>query len=400
VTYPVGHGREEATPAAATIVPDRVGASRGAEERLRERTFRLGRTALSYEHRGFIAVSALAVVVILLITQDFGFWRDEWAYIRHRSFADPSTWLLPHVEHFVALHAAVYTALLAIFGTSTYLPFHLVAIATHVAFVASIYALVDRHSGRAPALVVAVVLLLLGTAAINLVWAFQMGPMASGALAMWGLVVVRQRPKLAALLMSLAVATQGFALFILPAAAVYGRSRTAMLAAAVPALVYGIWYLLIGRAAVVEHSAALTIEAIVEWVPGGFGASAAALTGLGPFGILALVAILPLLRRLRDPSLAIVGIVGLLTEYVILGLTRQGLNVPWGQQYLYFGVAFLALVFAAAWPVVPRWGRPVMAWLAVVAIVTNVFSLFGQALFVLPDYMATFDPLCALCSGP
>jgi hypothetical protein len=346
-------------------------------------------------HRGFIALSILAVGVLLALSGSAWFWHDEWVFIRSRSLADPAGWLTGHAQHFVAIHAAVYTALLAVFGTSTYLPFLAVAWAAHVAFVAAVYAIVDRHVGRGPALASAAVLLLLGSAGLNLLWAFQMGPMASGALAMWGIVVIRDRPGLAALLLGLGIATAGFALFFVPAAALYGWSRRALLASAVPVAVYGLWYLAIGQASAAQP-AETSLALVVLWVAAGVMASAAALTGLGPLGALLLAMASPLLLCVRDRRLAAMGIVAIVTEYSILGLTRPGQNSPGGQQYLYFGAAFLALVLASAWPAVPRWGRPAVALLAGAALASNLLALIAWSQG-LPVAMAVYDPLCQLC---
>jgi hypothetical protein len=351
---------------------------------------------MSGEHRGFVVLSALAVIVLLLLTRGAWFWRDEWMFIRGRSFGDPATWFLPHVEHFVALHAAVYTALLAVFGTSTYLPFLAVLSATHVAFVAANYVLIDRHVGRGPALAAAAYELFLGSAGLNLFWAFQMGPIASGALAMWGLVVIRRRPGLAAVLMGLGAATAGFAFFFVPAAALYGWSRRALLASAVPLVVYGSWYLVIGRRLVTVHDASPTLGGAVNWLTAGVVVSTDAVTSLGTFSTFVLLLALVLSLRLPDRRLGVVGLIGLLTEYVILGLSRSGMNTPAGWQYLYFGAPFVILVFASAWPAVPRWGRPAVGLLATMALIINIVALVAwSAVWV--SFMAANDPLCSLC---
>jgi hypothetical protein len=187
-------------------------------------------------------------------------------------------------------------------------------------------------------------------------------------------------------------------LFFVPGAVLYGWSRRAVLAAAAPVMTYAAWYVLIGRGAMVAH-AGPTLNGVLEWVPGGFGAVTAAMTGLGPFGIVVLLAALPLLYRAPERRLAIVGIIGLLTEYMILGLTRPGLNLPSGHQYLYFGETFLALVFVSVWPVIPRRLWPVAIMLTVLAFVANWIALVSWS-WIMPGYMAFYDPFCSLCHGP
>ena len=352
------------------------------------------------DHIAFAVLAAAAGTMILfLFSGRSWFWRDEWQFILGRPLTNPATWLLPNEEHIVLIHAAVFSALVAIFGTVTYLPYLLVLVVTHIAFVAAVYVFVDRHVGRTPALVVAAILVLLGNAGLNIVWAFQMGPNAAAALAMWAILLIRQRPGWSAVLFSVGVLTGGFTLFFVPAAVLYGWSRKAFLAASTPVMVYGIWFVLIGRDAIVHHDNASSIPVVFHWLTDGIAASASAVTGLGPFGFLLLVAAMPLLLRHPDPHAAMVGPVGLLTEYVILGLRRDGLNVPAGWQYVYFGATFALITFAMAWLALPRWGRPVAATVAVVAVISNVVALVILS-YTWPVVMAARDPLCSLCSIP
>jgi hypothetical protein len=348
-------------------------------------------------HRGFVGLSLIAVGVLLVATRGASFYHDEWQYIHDRSFGDPSSWFLPHVQHFVAIHAAVYTALVAVFGTSNYLPFLAVLFAAHVGFSASVYTLIDRHVGRGPALTAAAILLLLGSGYYNLFWAFQMGAIGSAAFAMWGLLVIRDRPGLGALLMSLGVATQGFAFFLVPAAALYGWRRRALAACSVPLLVYAAWYVVIGRSSMVAYGDLPTLAGWVGWMLGGVAASAAALTGLWGLGLLMLAGALVLVIRVPDRRAAAVGIAALLTEYAILGISRQGVNLPTSSTYLYFGAAFLLPVFASAWPAVPRRVRPAVGVLAGVALGVN-FAVLAYWSSAWANAM-TYDPLCVLCLG-
>lgn len=382
---------------------DPVGATRPHPTTTSFDVFRLARglsrsrpAGVLREHRAFAAMSLVAVAILILATRGAGFYHDEWNFIEDRSFGDPGSWFLPHVQHFVAVHAAVYTALIAIFGTSTYLPFLAVLFAAHIAFTAGIYRLIDRHVGRGPALASAAILLLLGNGYLNLFWAFQMGAVGSVAFAMWGLLVIRERPGLAAVLMSLGIATQGFAIFVVPAAALYGWNRRALAACGVPILVYAVWYLLIGRATMVVYGDPPTLAGWLGWLPGGVNASAAAVTGLRGVGLILLGLALLLVTRIVDRRAAVVGIAALLAEYAILGLGRQGVNTPEGVQYVYFGAAFLLPVFASAWLAVPRWGRPAAGLLAVLALAANVVTLIEWS-SAWPNYMTAFDQYCLLC---
>jgi hypothetical protein len=337
-----------------------------------------------------------SIAILLLISRNAWFFHDEWLFIDGRSIAEPATWFRAHVQHFVALHVVVYTALVALVGTSTYLPFLAVLFAAHVGLVAAVYVLIDRHVGRGPALVASAILLLLGSGYLNLLWAFQMGPVGSVALAMWGLVVIRERPGLAAVLMTLGISTAAFAIFLIPAAAIYGWSRRATVASLAPVFVFAVWYWILGRGSAVVYGDVPTLSGWVYWLVGGAAAAAEAVTGLGVIGIALLTGAVLLVARVRDRHAAAVGICGLLTEYAVLGLTRQGVNTPAGVQYIYFGAAFLLPVFASAWPAVPRWGRPAFGLLAAIALTANVVALFDWSR-AWPHLMAINDPLCLMC---
>src|SRR5262249_31399586 len=125
-------------------------------------------------------------------------------------------------------------------------------------------------------------------------------------------------------------------------------------------------------------------------------ASSTALTGLREVGVILVVVACVAVWRVQDRSAAIVGLVALISEYAILGLSRQGVNTPAGVQYVYFGAAFLLPVFATAWLGLPRVARPAAIVLVAVALLANVMSLIywsGEW----PNYVARYDQFCFTC---
>lgn len=322
------------------------------------------------EHWAFIALAAASVLLLAVVSRGATFFHDELMFIADRSFADPASWLPAHNEHIVVLHAAVYTALLAVFGTTTYLPFLLTLWLVDIAFAAGIYALVDRRVGRGPALASAALVLFLGSGYDNLFWAFQMGYVGGAALALWGLLVIRTRPALACGLLLAGVLTQGTALVLFPAAVLYGRSRRAFLAVAIPAALYAVWFLTVGHPAV--RGDAPTFPDALAFLVGGVVQSAAGATGLGLAGMLVFAIALVFAARAPDRQAAMVGLVALVTEFVILGVGRQGFNAPNDPHYVYLGAAFLVPVFATAWAGMPKVVRPAAAVFAVYAIAWNM----------------------------
>jgi hypothetical protein len=390
---------EEAEAHAPSRVSGRI-PEQGIAVRAGEATiaWRVPLSGILRRHARFIALSSLAFGVLLFLGRGMYFWGDEWQFIRERSVADPATWFLPHAQHFVAAFAAVYTALLAVFGTTTYLPFLAVALATHVAFTGAIYALIDRHVGRGPALTAAAMLLFLGASYLNLAWAFQMGAMGSVALATWGLFFIRQRPALAAFLMGTGAATSGFALAVVPAAALYGWSRRATLACAVPVLAYAGWFLL-AHVSPDARADSPTLASWWTWVWQGVVYSSNALVNMGSLSPLILGLAGVLVLRSPDRSAAAAGIAAVLTLYAMAGLTRGGMNGPAGMQYVYVGAAFLIPVFASTWLVVPRWGRPAVCLLVMLSFAESFSTLLAYSANLTVVFPAS-DPRCLLCVGP
>ena len=240
--------------------------------------------------------------------------------------------------------------------------------------------MIDRHVGRGPALVSASILLVLGSGYQNLFSAFQMGFVGAAALALWGLLQIRDRPIIAATLLSLGVLAQGTALFLIPSAAYYGRSRRALLACAAPIATYAAWYLLIGRTTMAVRGHPPNLANGIGYFVEGIAASTSALLGLGSVGLLVLVLAIPALYRPSGHdaarwTAAAVGVIALATEYGLLAMSRQGFDPPNDSHYVYFGAAFLLPVLASAWPGVPRWGRPAVILVVSVAALSNLLTL-------------------------
>jgi hypothetical protein len=176
--------------------------------------------------------------------------------------------------------------------------------------------------------------------------------------------------------MSLGVATSGTALFLLPAAVLYGRSLRALASSTVAASVYVAWYVLVGRSVMNVRGDVPTVLGGLRYIADGVAASAAALTGLGVLGVLVVgVAAALVVARRVDPTAATVGLAAFFTEYAVLGISRQGFGEPDAPHYVYLGAAFLIPVLASAWPAVPRAARPAAAMIVAIALASNVLEL-------------------------
>ena len=299
----------------------------------------------------FVVVAGLAgAALILWVGREATFFHDDWWYVCGRALDDPGSWLKPHFGHLVVLHVVAFRVLVEGFGLGSYLPFHVALVVSHLAVVAGIYALVDKHAGRWPALGAAAVMLVLGSGYYNLFWAFQMGFVASMALGLWALVALPNRPRLAAILLLLSVMTQGVGLFYVAAAGAYlvatGRVR-ATIWLAIPVAVFGVWELLY-RASLDSATSTsavnigrFAVAAIIGSIAGGLGTTAIPLIGGSAKGALAAVAAVLVSRPTawRSP-LVVACVTGIVVAFIAGGILRPGF-LPDQSRYVYLGASFV-----------------------------------------------------------
>ncbi|HET9755096.1 MAG TPA: hypothetical protein VFP66_01235, partial [Candidatus Limnocylindrales bacterium] len=121
----------------------------------------------------FGAIALAAAVALLWLGLGMTFFSDEWAFIEQRSLGDPASWFAPHNEHWVTFPVLLYRAVVETIGIGSYVPFHLVLIALHLAVATLVYRLTERSAGPRFALIGATIVLFLGGGFENLYWAFQ-----------------------------------------------------------------------------------------------------------------------------------------------------------------------------------------------------------------------------------
>ena len=104
---------------------------------------------------------------------------DDWGFILDRRGVGVNVYLTPHNEHLSALPILIYQVLLAVFGARSYAPFIAVLLVIHYVVCLLVYVIARRYVGRWVALVPAVILVVLGPAWQDLLWAFQMAYLGS-----------------------------------------------------------------------------------------------------------------------------------------------------------------------------------------------------------------------------
>jgi hypothetical protein len=357
---------------------------------------------------GLAAIGGLAMLVWLGL--GLTFFADEWAVISERS-ASLSDFLEPFNEHWLGFTILTHRAVFALVGLHTYVPYHALLAVLHVVVALEVYALVRRRTLRAVAVGMTLIVLVFGSGFENLFWAMQVGFVGATALGFGALLLVDDVPSLpgarrawsAAVLLTIAVMTSGYGLFML---ALVGwdllldpRRRRWIVPLLVPVAVYGTWYLVLGRSGVATHGDPFTLEriaAVPRFVTDGLGAAFGGATGwgnlVGPalwLGIVAWIIVL-VLRRRPVPSRAVACLLAIASEYAILGLVRAqlGSDAAGYTRYTYLS-GMLALVCIASLIGRPTISRRRVPWVVGAGILALAVSLAwnlqlliaGRALF-------------------
>lgn len=345
-------------------------------------------------HRWLIAFAGIAFIagVLLVSLGSVGrFYGDEWMYLGSRSL-DPATWWAAHNEHWVTLHVIAYSALVAVFGTGSYLPFLVALAAVHVATAAGVWRLVAAVGGEGIGLAAAAVFLFLGAGYQNLLWAFQIGMIGGLGLGVWSIVLLRTRPRLAAILMTAAVATSGNGLFVacggISLAWLVRRSAVPIMLA--PFVVFAGWFALIGRSTTNPRGAPLSLDVVLgipAYLLEGIAAAAGGVLAIGTvLGGLALlgaidVGLLLLVRGRSVSALIPTAIVVLVAQYVALALSRTGYAAPDESRFIYLAAPWILVVLGWAASAVPdgfRW-RATLAAATTVLVIANGIALVHWA---------------------
>lgn len=349
--------------------------------------------------RVIVTIAALvASVAILWLAHNFTFYFDEWTFILGAPDWTWATLLRPHNEHPVMLPRAIYAVLLSTVEVRSYIPYMAVLLALHAASVVLLFEVVRRRAGDLMALGSAALLMLLGAAWEDLLWAFQMQFIGSVACGLGMLLALQGKPKrrnllIAAALLTASLMFSGVGLFFGVAAAVQlaatpGRRRD-LLWLAPTAVALGVWYLAFGRDYEPTNPTTLAdIAALPLYVVWGMGASAGGLIGVSGFAGLAVLAAAGLAVGFAWRSGGIDGfglgvLAGLVSFYAVTGLIRVqlGFQQSGASRYTYVGAFFCLLLLAEAARYVPWRGawRPAVVVCVLLACFSSGVLLYNSA---------------------
>ena len=365
------------------------------------------------------ALSVLAFTGVLYLVSYKNFYYDEWDFVSAYRPQQTTSILLPHNEHWSTIPILIWKLLFLLFGLRNHLPYEAAALATHVVCVGILFALIRRRSGDLPAFAAALILLVLGTGATNIVWAFQVAWTLSVAFGLLAMLVIDSSPialrpwRAAAISGALlcSLMSSGVGLGFLAAVTIQllaeRRRRLYLVAVIVPIAAYLAWFLLYGAGlagtpgalcagcptafGVDVHSIGpRSLTSVLAYVVFGLEASAAGVFGLaGSVGAAVLVVVFGLLAwhcyvqgRVEGWELGLFG--GLLAQFTLIALTRVqfGLGGAVDPHYVYVGVVYLLPLIANAIKRLPLrglWGAA-LACGVVLALLANAIQLVEQAI--------------------
>jgi hypothetical protein len=351
--------------------------------------------------RARLIVSAAAIVVaaaLLWRTRKYTFYFDEWTYILAAPDWTWTTYLEPHNVHPAMLHRLLYSVLLNTVGLRSYVPYMAVLLALHAANVVLLFEVVRRRAGDLIGVASAALLLVLGAAWEDLLWAFQtmfVGSVTCGL----GALLVMQGPRssrrmlLATLLVTASLMFSAVGLFFLIALVVQlgaARDRRRDLVWLVPtAIAFAFWYVAFGHSGS-EHDpgpapSAAILLVLPFYVLWGLGSTTAGLIGEGgwfgpPMLVLAGIAVGWTWRRRGVDPFELGVAAGLVMFYLVTGTARAqgGYQQSGASRYVYVGAAFLLPLLAGAARGLPWRGtwRPVLIACVFLACFNNGVLLF------------------------
>jgi hypothetical protein len=352
--------------------------------------------------RARLFVAAAAVVIcaaILWLARDYTFYFDEWDFIQSAPGWNWASYLEPHNEHPSILFRIVYGALLNTIGMRSYVPYMVVLLALHGSNAVLLFELIRRRAGDLVGIAAAACLLVLGAGWEDILWAFQLAWLASVACGIGMLLVIEGRPSSARLAATVALlaASLMFSGIGVPFAAIavarlaLDRERRTELVWFVPlGIALGAWYLAFGHAGTPPNpppgaANLFLLPAYFVWGLAGAAGGIIGVTGTAalPLLVLAAGALGFAWWRHRADPLALAVAVGLVTFYLLTGLTRAQLGYAQSAsgRYVYIGAVFWLILLADAARLLPwreTW-RPLLAACLFLACFSSGVLLFEYA---------------------
>ncbi|MGH2831211.1 MAG: hypothetical protein ACRDK2_00410, partial [Solirubrobacteraceae bacterium] len=295
----------------------------------------------------------LAGALLLYLGSGLTFFYDEWEFILRDYGGGLHFMLVAHVGNIYFFPAASYKILFHLAGLNHYWVYRLEIVILHLIVGLLVYALARRRVSSVAALLASALILFLGAAWEDLLWAFEIGLLLSVAagLATW-LLLEREdrRGDLAAtvcLIVAMGSSSLGIALMVGVAAELaWRRQLSRAYIVAIPAVLYALWYLNYGVNQLTAESLGHTPGYIEDLAAAAFGGLAGRGLDWGrPLALLGIVAVIWRLARPGHLSARLMGLLATaLSLWIITGLARSTISPPESSRYIYLSAVVIVLV--------------------------------------------------------
>ena len=292
-------------------------------------------------------------LLLLYMGRGLSFFYDDWNYVTQDYGGGIHSLLTPHNGHLSVIPIAIYKVLFHIVGLNHYAVFRLVVIVLHLICGGLVFVLAARRIPRVPALLATALILFLGAAWEDLLWAFQMSYLLSvaGGLGAWVLLERDDLRSKSAVMLCLIVAlgssSLGIAIVIGVAAELaWGRRWRTAWVVAVPVLLYAIWYLHYGEDEITKNGLINAPGFVEELAAAAFGGLVGRALEWGrPLAVLGFLALLLRLARPLPVSARLVGLLATgFSLWFITAAARSTVSQPETSRYIYLGAVVIVLV--------------------------------------------------------
>lgn len=373
---------------------------------------RLDRTRSEWALIALGAAMVVSAALLLWEGRHMTFFNDEWDIILHRRGHSLAILLRAENGHLILVPLLIYKTLLAVFGAS-YTPFRVTAVAFGLLCAGLLFVLVRRRVGDVPALAAAVLLLFLGVAWEQMLWALGMTYSCSLAAGLGMLLALERGDRRGDLIASGLLAVSLASLSIGVAFAVAATVEVCFTARAsrwrrlwislVPLALYGLWTLQYGHSQLMSSNIASTPFYIAETASAAMssltglfrmvGTAPGAVTGFPPFNIeygkplavLGAILILVRLGRAARPSVRLWTLLGLtLALWISFALVAGPGRSPGASRYQYPDVLLVLLLAAevSVGAVLTVRARLLIAGLVAFSLIANIANLRDGANFL------------------
>jgi hypothetical protein len=293
------------------------------------------------------------VALLLYMGRGLTFFYDDWDFVTHDYGGGLHSLLVAHVGNISIFPVAVYKVLFHLVGLNHYAVYRLVVILLHLAAATLVFVLAARRQPRAQALLATALVLFLGAAWEDLLWAFQVGYLLSivGGLAAWVLLEREDRlgdaGAFAALLVSVGSSSLGIAILVgVVVELAWRRQWRRGWLVLIPAVLYLLWYSRYGESEATSQSVIAAPGFAADLGAAAFGALAGRALEWGrPLALLGALGVALRLVRIRAVSPRLAGL--LATAIALWSLTavaRSTISSPEASRYVYLGAVVIVLL--------------------------------------------------------